>query len=421
MRICLIASSRFPIREPFAGGLESMTWTTARGLAERGHDVTLFAGPGSDTSLPVRLLPLSTVEVSSAAMADKFAPGPGWLAEHHAYLSLMLSLARTGAEEYDVVHNNSLHHLPIAMAPAVDVPMLTTLHTPPLPMIESAVALCSRPPRFVAVSEWTATSWRHAVESDVVLNGLDLRDWPAGPGGGPAVWSGRIVPEKAPHLAVEACRLAGVPLVLAGPVQDQAYFDRAVAPLLGVDAMYAGHLAQRKLSQLLRQASVAVVTPMWDEPYGLVAAEAIRAGLFDDLAPSELAAVLSALVFEARRADDASSPKMPGGQVRPVLAELVRLWGQLDALERDHRLDFLREPDMGFAWAAWRWAEGDDLDDVLMVTGLSAGDFVRWMKQLLDLCGQVADAAGERDLRDTARATARLLKRGVIAYSVLAE
>ena len=218
MRICIIASSRFPIREPFAGGLESMTWTTARGLAERGHDVTLFAGPGSDTSLPVRFLPLSTVEVSSVAMADKFAPGPGWLAEHHAYLALMLSLARTGAEEYDVVHNNSLHHLPIAMAPAVDVPMLTTLHTPPLPMIESALALCPRPPRFVAVSDWTASSWRHAVDSDVVLNGLDLRDWPAGPGGGPAVWSGRIVPEKAPHLAIEACRIAGVPLVLTGPV-----------------------------------------------------------------------------------------------------------------------------------------------------------------------------------------------------------
>ncbi|HYJ26350.1 MAG TPA: DEAD/DEAH box helicase [Nocardioides sp.] len=153
----------------------------------------------------------------------------------------------------------------------------------------------------------------------------------------------------------------------------------------------------------------------------LVAAEAIRAGLFDGLATTELAAVLSALVFEARRADDASSPKIPGGQVRPVLGELVRLWGQLDALERDHKLDFLREPDIGFAWAAWRWAEGDDLDDVLMVTGLSAGDFVRWMKQLLDLCGQVADAAGDSPLRDTARATTKALRRGVIAYSVLAE
>ena len=153
----------------------------------------------------------------------------------------------------------------------------------------------------------------------------------------------------------------------------------------------------------------------------LVAAEAIREGLFDDLTPSELAAVLSALVFEARRADDASAPKLPGGRVQEVLGEVVRLWGRLDALERDHKLDFLREPDLGFAWAAYRWAEGDDLDDVLMVTGLAAGDFVRWMKQLLDLCGQVADAAGDRPLRTTARATSRLLKRGVVAYSVMAE
>jgi ATP-dependent RNA helicase HelY len=153
----------------------------------------------------------------------------------------------------------------------------------------------------------------------------------------------------------------------------------------------------------------------------LVAAEAIRAGVLDELAPSELAAVLSALVFEARRADDASSPRLPGGRVQPALGELVRLWGQLDALEREHKLDFLREPDLGFAWAAWRWAEGDDLDDVLMVTGLSAGDFVRWMKQLLDLCGQVADAAGDAPLRSTARATAAAIKRGVVAYSVLAE
>ena len=255
-----------------------MTATIARGLAERGHEVTLFAGAGSDESLPVRVLPLSAVEVSTAAMADKFAPGPDWLADHHAYLALMLSLSRTGAEDYDVVHNNSLHHLPIAMAPAVDVPMLTTLHTPPLPMLESALALCPRPPHFVAVSEWTAAAWRHVVDSDVVPNGLELRAWPFGDGGGPAVWSGRLTPEKAPHLAVEACRLAGVPLVLAGPVQDRDYFDRELAPLLGGDVRHVGHLGGRELSAILRAASVALVTPVWDEPYGLVAAEAMASG-----------------------------------------------------------------------------------------------------------------------------------------------
>ena len=152
----------------------------------------------------------------------------------------------------------------------------------------------------------------------------------------------------------------------------------------------------------------------------LVAAECIRGGLWDDLDPSGLAAALSVLVFEARRPDDASSPRIPGGAIRDVIGETVRLWGTLDALERDHHLDFLRQPDLGFAWVAYRWAEGDELDDVLMVSDLAAGDFVRWMKQLIDLAGQVADAAGATPLRETAREVVRRLRRGVVAYSALA-
>ena len=126
----------------------------------------------------------------------------------------------------------------------------------------------------------------------------------------------------------------------------------------------------------------------------LVAAEALRLGLWDDLTPAELASVLSVLVFEARRADDVV-PRMPAGKVAAVVDEMWRLWRELAAVERDHRLDFLREPDRGFAWAAYRWADGDDLDDVLNGTTLAAGDFVRWVKQLIDLAGQVADAAGD--------------------------
>ena len=132
----------------------------------------------------------------------------------------------------------------------------------------------------------------------------------------------------------------------------------------------------------------------------LVAAECLRRGLWDDLSVSELAAVLSVLVFEARRPDDASAPRMPGGRVKGVVAEMVTLWAELDALEREHHLDFLRQPDLGFAWAAYRWAEGDELDDVLTEVDLAAGDFVRWMKQLLDVAGQVADAAGDSPLRE---------------------
>ncbi len=153
----------------------------------------------------------------------------------------------------------------------------------------------------------------------------------------------------------------------------------------------------------------------------LVAAECLRNGLWDDLSPGGLAAALSALVFEARRPDDSQSPRLPGGAVKQVLADTVSVWADLDELERQHKLDFLREPDLGFAWAAFRWAEGAPLDEVLDETDLAAGDFVRWMKQLLDLTDQVADAAGESALRETARASARALRRGVVAYSSVAD
>ncbi len=153
----------------------------------------------------------------------------------------------------------------------------------------------------------------------------------------------------------------------------------------------------------------------------LVAAEALRHGLWDGLSPSELAAALSALVFETRRPDDAISPRLPGGRVKQVLGEMVTLWADLDELEREHKLDFLREPDLGFAWAAYRWAEGAALDEVLTETDLAAGDFVRWMKQLLDLTDQVADASSDTPLRAVARQTAGALRRGVVAYSSVSD
>ncbi len=153
----------------------------------------------------------------------------------------------------------------------------------------------------------------------------------------------------------------------------------------------------------------------------LLAAEALRHGLWDDLSPAGLAAALSALVYEARRADDVRAPRVPGGGVKTALDQTQRLWADLDSLERAHKLDFLRPPDNGMSWIAYRWTEGDDLDDLIGDSDMSAGDFVRRMKQLLDLAGQVADAAGDTPLRRTARETVRAMRRGVVAYSGLAD
>jgi ATP-dependent RNA helicase HelY len=147
----------------------------------------------------------------------------------------------------------------------------------------------------------------------------------------------------------------------------------------------------------------------------LVAAECLRRGTWAALSPPELAACVSALTFESRRLDDASAPRLPGGGVREVLADMIRLWGDLDGVERSHRLSFLREPDLGFAWTAHAWASGVDLQRAL--GDRTPGDFVRAVKQLIDLLDQIAVAAGQDPLAKTARKAIDALRRGVVAYS----
>ncbi|HEY2552556.1 MAG TPA: DEAD/DEAH box helicase [Streptosporangiaceae bacterium] len=147
----------------------------------------------------------------------------------------------------------------------------------------------------------------------------------------------------------------------------------------------------------------------------LVAAECLRRGTWAGLSAPDLAACVSALTFESRRLDDASPPRLPAGRVAEVLADMIRLWGELDGVEHEHGLSFLREPDLGFAWTAHAWARGVDLQRAL--GDRTPGDFVRAVKQLIDLLDQIAGAAGRDPLAKTARTAIDGLRRGVVAYS----
>ena len=277
MHVVIIGAARHPLAEPFAGGLESLTAQLCRGLRGRGVRVTVFAGPGSDPALDVRELEVRPLDLSAAARKDVAMPPPLWLSEHHAYLQVMLELQRR--RDVDVIHNNSLHHLPVAMASAANAPMVTTLHTPPTPWLESAIDIAEDPrARHVAVSRHTREAWRHLVDADVVANGVDVGRWRPGPGGGGLAWAGRLVPEKAPHLAIDIARAAGRPLRLAGPVGDRDYVESMVAPRLGGEVQYVGHLDTAGLVDLFGASSATLVTPVWDEPYGLVAAESLAVG-----------------------------------------------------------------------------------------------------------------------------------------------
>jgi ATP-dependent RNA helicase HelY len=127
----------------------------------------------------------------------------------------------------------------------------------------------------------------------------------------------------------------------------------------------------------------------------LLAAECLRQGVWEGLNPAELAACVSVLSFESRQAGDDQPPaRLPKGPVRDVLTAMTTIWAELDQLEKRNGLSFLREPDPGFVWAAYRWVRGAKLEDVLeSVPGLTPGDFVRSVKQLMDLLDQIADAA----------------------------
>ncbi|MEU0687286.1 DEAD/DEAH box helicase [Streptomyces uncialis] len=160
----------------------------------------------------------------------------------------------------------------------------------------------------------------------------------------------------------------------------------------------------------------------------LLASECLRAGVWEGLSPAELAACASALVYESRSGDDALAPKVPSGKAKEALGEMVRIWGRLDALEEDFKINQAegvgqREPDLGFAWAAYMWASDKGLDEVLREADMPAGDFVRWCKQVIDVLGQISAAApvsgteGSTTVARNARKAVDGLLRGVVAYS----
>jgi ATP-dependent RNA helicase HelY len=157
---------------------------------------------------------------------------------------------------------------------------------------------------------------------------------------------------------------------------------------------------------------------LWSET-DLLTAECLRHGIWDGLEPAELAAVISVLVYESR--GDTPTPRVPSGPVSDALVATVRLWAELEADERRHRLERTREPDLGFAWPVYRWARGESLSAVLQAAEnngaeLSAGDFVRWCRQVVDILDQVRGVTGEATAIGAAAAAAvRALRRGVVA------
>ena len=310
MKIAIVGLLHYPIAEPFAGGMEAHTWWLAKKLIQRGHDVTLFASGDSDPNLG--LSPCIDKAFSTPRPQPQALINQQEVCNRLAYAKVIKQIH---SGQFDVVHNNALHPSLLLSAASLPAPMLMVLHTPPYAELVAAIKYANVHNTYnlliaVAVSKSLAKEWRSLISAKVVYNGIEIDSWPfiAKPLSNWALWYGRIVPEKAPHLAIQAALKAGYSIQIAGPIGNPSYFEEQVVPLLKSDRVrYLGHLSHSKIKQVISQASVFVSTPMWEEPYGIVYAEVLASGTpvaaFDRGAVGEILDERSGVVVKEKTVD----------------------------------------------------------------------------------------------------------------------
>ncbi len=282
MKIAVIAHSRFPIAEPFAGGLEMITFQLVRDLVQRGHAVDLYAHADSSPSLP--LIPMRQERAVLADVGPDAVRDSGM--SDHAFVQTVIYLdvmARVMNGGYDVVHNHSLHHVPIAVGDALGARFVTSIHSLAEPYLRLGFgALPAVRQTVTTVSDHQRSHLAEIVSVDrTIHNGIDLSRWTPSDDAPQdhCFWMGRLCPEKAPHHAIQACLRSGDRLLLAGPVSDPDYVDAFVRPHLDHDRIeYLGHLTHDEIAPRLQRARAYVFTSVWQEPYGLTLAEALACG-----------------------------------------------------------------------------------------------------------------------------------------------
>ncbi|MGU3390836.1 glycosyltransferase [Sphingomonas sp. M1A8_2b] len=279
LRIAVIAHLRHPIAMPFMGGMEAHCHQLVTALIARGHDVTLFASGDSDPVL--QLHPIAERHYEAVLPWAQWHGTPELtafqdVAFRHAWDVI-------SGSDFDIVHNNTMHPTLHILAKRDCKPMVTSLHVPPFAgLADSIGANAAAWMRQTTTSQAHLATWWSAPPetATVVHNGIDTSRWRFRPAGNArAVWAGRITPNKGTAVALEAARLADMKLDVIGPVDCMDYFTDQVAPLLDHRRVYHGLLGGQTLVDAVGSASVLLSTPMWDEPFGLIAAEALACGV----------------------------------------------------------------------------------------------------------------------------------------------
>jgi UDP-glucose:tetrahydrobiopterin glucosyltransferase len=290
LRVALLAPLVSPIREPQIGGVATLLTDLALGLAGAGCEVDVFAASGSrfdglniiDTGVDAAGLAATLVR-PMAGPAPPDEEGGGLHAAREAFRSAYAAIGRGG---YDVVHSHAFDAPAIELGEMVDAPVVQTLHLPPDPRISQALSAAAgraRPPTVAAVSRSQRRGWERHARVDVLLQAgvpTDRIGWSAH-SAGPLLFAGRLSPEKGVLDAIEIAALSGRPLVVAGGRYDPAYADEVehAARRLGRErVILVGALPREELWRRMAAASALLFPIRWEEPFGMVTAEAQAAG-----------------------------------------------------------------------------------------------------------------------------------------------
>lgn len=271
MKIAVIAKTRLPIAEPFRGGLEAFTHALCKEYIRLGHHITLYAHTGSDPALNVKGF------YGNEHREDYHFE----IYENDEYLSILRDIEQ---HNFDVVHNNSTHELPVIWGAKACIPVVTTIHTPPISKLKAAIKICSGSQNlhFVLPSKSFQATWQPYLNygSTIIYNGVDLKKWPlARTSREYLFWFGRIVHAKGLDIVIDAAHELKMPLKFSGPLDDQKYFDEQIRPRLTQSDTYLGHLTQAEVHLHMKGAAAMVNAVRWEEPFGLTNIEAMSSGV----------------------------------------------------------------------------------------------------------------------------------------------
>jgi glycosyltransferase involved in cell wall biosynthesis len=270
----MLAPPWIPVPAPAYGGIEEVVRLLSDGLVAEGHDVTLFAAPGSDSSAGV-------VEVLDDSYPDDIQKAQ-YEADHVARAFAEIDAAAERGEPFDVIHDH-VGHTALAMADRIAVPLVHTLHGPFTEDAFRFYAEHGSKATIVAISQSQLDDAPEAMGGGVVVhNPIDCSEWPYSDKKQDfLLWIGRMSPDKGPHRAITAAREAGAPLVLAGPIQpgQEGFFAEEIEPHVGSDGIeYIGEADAERKRELYGHARALLMPIRWREPFGLVMVESLACG-----------------------------------------------------------------------------------------------------------------------------------------------